>query len=96
MKRTILFIFSLVALIGILNCVLIEPAFAYQDQAAHPEYNEDSDCCFIHCATCHQWVPSTPLTVTHNVQPLDVSIPESPSFHPDSPVGAIFHPPIAR
>ena len=95
MKRPILFIFALIALAGVLNCMLIEPAFACKDEAAHSEQSGDSDCCFIHCSMHHQWVTSGSSTLFHNALSSADYIPAGNTFHHDSPSGSIFHPPLA-
>lgn len=94
MKRTLLFIFAFVALAGILNCAVIEPAFACKDEVVHSEQSGDSNCCFIHCSMHHQWVASSTIQLKHNIAVADF-IPASFDFHHDSPAGSIFHPPLA-
>lgn len=94
MKKGFLVLFSLIALIGIMNCVLLEPAFAYKDEAVHSESNEDSECCFIHCTTCHMWMTSQSSTSLYNASPAGDLIPGTLAFHHDSPAGSIFRPPI--
>jgi hypothetical protein len=78
-----------------LNCVLIEPAFAYQDTASHSESNEDSECCFIHCSACHQWLLSQSSALPQPVWLSGDFIAASLALHYDSPAGSIFHPPLA-
>ncbi|MDP3920372.1 MAG: hypothetical protein Q8R76_06165 [Candidatus Omnitrophota bacterium] len=95
MKKGILVLFSLVALLGILNCVLIEPAFACKDEAPHSEQSGDSDCCFIHCSMHHQWVTAGATALTFNSASAGDYVLNSNTFQPDSPVASIFHPPLA-
>ena len=93
--RKLLILASVVALFGILNCVLIEPALTYKDEVPHSESNEDSDCCFIHCSLHHQCIPSQSSALTHPVLLSGGLVSASIAFHLDSPVGTIFHPPLA-
>jgi hypothetical protein len=88
---------ALFALAGILNCALIEPAFAYKDEAAHSESSEeDSDCCFIHCSMHYQWLAANSSALFHDAAPFTDYIPVSSTFRVDSPLEPIFHPPLTR
>ncbi len=95
MKKHIFFILGIFALVGILNCTLIEPAFACKDEVTHSEQAGDSDCCFIHCSMHHQWFASGTSTLFHNFSCSADFISASVTFHLDTPPGSIFHPPLA-
>ncbi len=96
MKTATPIFFALLALTGLANCVLLEPALAYQDEAMHSDSAaEDSDCCFIHCAICHQWTISDDQILTHPNSLSNTALFEDISFYRGSVSGSIFHPPLA-
>ncbi|HNX69266.1 MAG TPA: hypothetical protein PKI45_07255 [Candidatus Omnitrophota bacterium] len=92
MRKKFIWILAIVALIGFVNCVLVEPAFAYQEHAAGSSVN-DSHGCMICNTGAHQWIalqPVLPIGVpdfTHAVYLPSINIPIDPSL------GSIFHPP---
>lgn len=94
MKKIWITSFAFVALLGILNCALLEPAFACKDEATHSEQSGDSDCCFIHCSMHHQWVVSSAALLNHNILNLHHAFSAAFSFTPDPPLGSIFRPPV--
>lgn len=95
MKKPAFFLLAILALAGILNCFVIEPAFANKDAVMHIESTDETDCCLIHCSMCQQWVVSAHLMFIHDVRLLDTSALESILSDPDSPPVSIFHPPLA-
>lgn len=83
------------ALAGLINCVVIEPAHAYKEDKAVSSSADDSKCCFFCCSIHHQWLPSTPgLKVFTNLTAMLLVSPAF-SFAPDPPTGSIFRPPLA-
>ena len=95
MKKTFWFLFIFAALAGILNCALIEPAFACKDEIPHSD-SEETECCFIHCSMHHQWAPSSSTVLLHQTAFSGNYIPAASTFRVDSPIEPIFHPPLAR
>jgi len=93
MKKFALFVFGVVALVGMLNCTIIEPAFAYQDECAAT--CQDA----THCSLCHfshhQWVNPQNLASAVSLLPARVISLEMQNVVLESPQGSIFHPPIA-
>lgn len=94
MKKTIPFLLALTALLGTLNCGLLEPALAYQlESTSASAGDEDADCCFICCSVHHQWITAQ----SYEFLSLD---PLSDGFALiaaraalDPPSRSIFHPP---
>lgn len=96
MRKTALIIFAGIALAGILSCAVIEPAFAFQDAAAHSDYHDvDTDSCFIHCSVHHQWTNADASIIIPHVLSFENVIPEINSEYRHSPDRSIFHPPLA-
>ena len=94
MKRILIGLMAFVALIGLINSVVIEPAHAYKEDKAVSGSADDSKCCFFCCSIHHQWLSSTPsLKVFTNLTAILVVSPGF-SFVPDPPAGSIFHPPL--
>ena len=93
MKRILISIFTILALAGIINCTLVEPAFAYKDDPAVAQ-EEESHCCSLCHSMHHQWV--NPEDFENNLFP-PVCAETLIAFIPsriDPPAGSIFHPPI--
>ncbi len=94
MKKTFVVIFGLMALMGMMNCFLLEPALAVKEQFSLDQ-TEDSDCCFLCCSTHHQWVSPLSLDFLPSLfQSADV-VPSNLSLYSDPARGSIFHPPLA-
>ena len=94
MKKALVCLFAFVALVGIINCVVIEPAHAYKEDKAVSS-TDDAKCCFFCCSLHHQWLPLTPgLKVFTNLTAM-LFVSPAFSFAPDPPAGSIFHPPLA-
>ena len=93
MKRILIGLIAFVALAGMLNCVVLEPAHAYNEDKVVSDTSDDSECCFFCCSVHYQWLPSTPsLKVLTRLFAM-LFIPSAFSFTPDPPTGSIFHPP---
>lgn len=92
-KKAFIASFAFVALIGIINCMVIEPAFAYKEDKAACQTSDETHCCFICHSGHHQWTSPATTSMAHRlvvsdhllVLPFDVQI--------DPPLGSIFHPP---
>jgi len=95
MKKVAYYTLALIALIGLLNCSLIEPAFACKESLSHSTASDDLDCCFIHCSIHHQYVSasSSEFPATTNQSNPFVSL--HLDLHSDPALGSIFHPPLA-
>lgn len=92
MKKTIRILFSLIALAGVINCFLLEPALAFHEDAVcvSPDGCDD---CLVCCSFNHQAIPlvTDPFTHAHQVS---VFIEMSLFTRFDSPSFSIFHPPL--
>ncbi len=93
MKKGLRVLFAVIALFGIMNCFVLEPALA-----AHQEISCTSDdgCddCFLCCSFHHQLVPSTPVQFSP-VSPVSAFIETAAITPIDAPSFSIFHPPLA-
>lgn len=91
-KKTFLLFLAYVALAGIINCVVVEPAFAGKEDGAAAQQDE-SHCCFICHSSHHQWVPAG--NGMHLPAPFVKAdfIAIEGSFYPGSFSASIFHPP---
>ena len=95
MKRAFVGLMAFVALAGLINCVVIEPAHAHKDDKAVSSSAENSKCCSFCCSVHHQWLPSTLSVKAFTNLIAMLFIPAALSFAPDPPTGSIFHPPLA-
>lgn len=91
-KRLFIFCFTFAALVGILNCTVIEPAFAYDNhcESACQEETNCSSCHFLH----HQWAGFQKSTDISGLLQVTFLSSELNNLIPESPQGSIFHPPI--
>jgi hypothetical protein len=94
-KRLFIFLFAFLALTGIINCTLLEPAFAYKEDTAACASDNDSDCCFICCTMHHQWLSPAGASVYHRLVLSDNLLALPFTVQMDPPLGSIFHPPTA-
>lgn len=92
MKKSVLFVFALIALIGVIHCTLIEPAFAYQDHCETSCQNE-TDCSACHFSS-HQWIHYQDTVSASSFFPAAVVSHEIVEVVPNPPAELIFHPPI--
>ncbi len=93
MKKSFHILFALVALLGIVNCLVLEPALAFQKETVCAS-DDGCDDCFVCCAMNHQILPS-PAIQFLPVNAVSRYIPASFSISLDSPSFSIFHPPLA-
>jgi hypothetical protein len=93
-KQLVFRVIAFIALIGIFNCVLIEPALAYKDDPVESQ-NEETHCCFICHSMHHQWLPSETSTVTLDAVSSQGAFWPTVDFHLDPLPASIFHPPLA-
>lgn len=94
MKRLPIAFIALVAFLGIVNCMVIEPALAQLD-SHHTEFagEEDGHCDFICHSSHHLWnVGSSDTVINQPLQSLG-SIILAFTAEPDPPLSSIFHPP---
>lgn len=95
MKKFALFAFGVIALVGMINCTIIEPAFAYKDECTTTSCQDENHPCFI-CHSCHhQWVGSQNLISFSGLLPATIVSHETAETVLNPPTGLIFHPPIA-
>lgn len=94
MKRLPITFIALVALFGVINCMVIEPALAQLD-SRHTEFagEENGHCDFICHSSHHLWnVDSSDAAINQSLQSLG-SITLTFTEEPDPPLSSIFHPP---
>ncbi len=94
MRKFLLFTFTFIALLGILNCALIEPAFAYREDESACQTNDNCDRCFICNSNHHQWIDTQNLVNPSCLIPTTVISLEVKDMVLESPQGSIFRPPI--
>ncbi len=91
-KQLFIHCFALIALAGIFNCTMIEPAFAYKDDCTASCQDE------THCSVCHfsnhQWVNFPNSISFSGLLPATVVSHETIETALNPPTGLIFHPPI--
>jgi hypothetical protein len=92
MKRMILAGLVYFALIGIANCVLIEPALACHKNVATCA-KESAPICTMCNSVHHQWIGAQDVTAENDQMPVSLYRPAPPIVNIDPPVGSIFHPP---
>lgn len=85
---------ALVTLVGIFNCILIEPAFAYKEDPAASQKDE-AHCCFICHSSHHQWIAGGSSSDFPHLIPTASAVLQETQFLIDPPAGSIFHPPLA-
>jgi len=92
MRKGYVWIVAVVALLGMANCVLVEPAFACEDAAGTCSTPICHDC--LVCGSAgHQWLaPQTSqlLSIPGLANAINISSVVIPV---DPPFGSIFHPP---
>lgn len=93
-KKAVLIIIAFVALVGILNCVMIEPALAYKEDPAASQTDE-AHCCFICHSSHHQWIVSSISSDFPYLVLTGPTVLQELQFLIDPPAGSIFHPPLA-
>jgi hypothetical protein len=92
-KKTFLLALAFIALAGIINCMVIEPAFAYQEDETACQTESETHCCFICNSAQHQWISSVPTLVAHQMVRSDKFSFSQTDYPGDPPLRAIFHPP---
>jgi hypothetical protein len=96
MKKHILVLFAFVALFGSINCALLEPALAYQEDKVASTETKTSDHCLFCCSTHHQFVPASSTELFVNHPQSSEFIPFRLAPHSDPAIGSIFRPPLAH
>ena len=96
MRKSILLTVALFALVGIIHCVLIEPALAYQEDCQASEGAEEAHCCFVCSPSHHQWFPSQVSANSFDTLSWNDLIHATTHLSLDSPVRPIFHVPLVR
>ena len=91
-KKAIIIFLAFVALAGIINCMVVEPALAYKEDSAVAGQDE-AHCCFICHSAHHQWAPAG--NGMHFPAPLIKAdfVPNEGSFYLGSFASSVFHPP---
>jgi len=91
-KKTLILLLAFIALAGIINCMVVEPAFAYKEDSADTQQDE-AHCCFICHSVHHQWAPAS--NGMHFPVPLIKAdfVPNEGSFYLGSFASSVFHPP---
>ena len=93
-SRMVFRIIAFIALIGISNCVLIEPALAYKDDSALSR-DDEAHCCLLCSSMHHQWISSGHSPFTPAILALDAIILLNLSLRIEPFPDSIFHPPLA-
>lgn len=93
-KKIFLVLIAIVALVGILNCVMIEPALAYKEDPAASQ-TDKAHCCFICHSSHHQWIASSISSDFPYLVLTGSPVLQELQFLIDPPAGSIFHPPLA-
>ena len=86
---------AIIAFAGIFNCTVIEPAFAWREDASACQKETETHCCFI-CHSAHH--PLVPLQAEVNLQVPVLThtfLPFSSELNLEAPVNSIFHVPIS-
>jgi len=82
-------------LVGILNCVVVEPALAqFQEHHATAAAEEGGHCDFICHSFHHQWIATSPNALIHEPSPSQSLVSERFYGSPEPPLRNIFHPPL--
>ncbi len=93
MHRNVCFLFAFIALMGMINCFILEPALAGHEETVcmTPDGCDD---CMVCCSFNHQIIPSitVPFSPIHEIS---LFIETDSVTHLDSPSFSIFHPPLA-
>jgi hypothetical protein len=92
MRKGYIWILAIVALLGMANCVLVETAFACEEDATACS-RPDCHCCLTCNAANHQWIAAQPfqsLSIPDLANAINIQSAEIPV---DPPLGSIFHPP---
>ena len=96
MKKHVLVLLAFVALFGVINCALLEPALAYQEDKAASTETQTSDHCLLCCSAHHQWIPTSSTELITNNHQSSQFASFRLTFHTDPAIGSIFHPPLVR
>lgn len=92
MKKGLRILFAFIALLGMANCFVLEPALAAHEESVcvSPDGCDD---CLVCCSFNHQIIPVTVsgLAPMHAISPF-IEINSLTRF--DSPSFPIFHPPV--
>jgi hypothetical protein len=91
-NRTFFSVFVLIALIGIANCVLIEPAFACHSNVAKCA-KEATPSCSMCMPGHHQWIVFQDGNAGNEQPYVSIYRRFALSVNIDPPLGSIFHPP---
>jgi len=92
MKKMIFNLIAFVALMGFINCVLIEPARHYQEGTSISQ-TDKAHGCIICQSVHHQWTAPEATNVVSQTTPLGMRVPLSVDLDKDLFPASIFHPP---
>lgn len=94
MKKRLTGCLALIALLGLIHCVVIEPAFACAgDKASSQEAAEDHGCFFCH-ASHHQWMSENGIQEAFDLSRQDPFLQNLSVPLREPPLRSIFHPPL--
>ncbi|OGW81067.1 MAG: hypothetical protein A2Z83_01575 [Omnitrophica bacterium GWA2_52_8] len=94
MKKNLRIFLAVAALSGIINCFVVEPAIAVQEETVCLS-DDGHDCCFVCCSFNHQILQSSSASFSPSMG-LSGFVSSSSPVRPDVPVKTIFHPPLFR
>lgn len=94
MKPQFIRIFGFLALLGIVNAALIEPAICYTNDSAIQHQEESEDCCAVCHPAHHQGVIRDNMHFDFDAIRLNEFISSSEFTLLEIPTRSIFHPPI--
>ena len=92
MRKMVFALIAFVALIGFVNCVLIEQAL-HHDESPSASQTDKTHGCMICQSVHHQWTAPEGTTVVSPTTPLGMRIPLSVDLDKDLFPASIFHPP---
>lgn len=94
-KRISIFFLALIAFLGVINCIVIEPALAQLD-SHHTQFSgeEDGHCDFICHSSHHLWDADSILTALNQPLASEASFVSTFLQETDPPLAGIFHPPL--
>lgn len=92
MKKLVFTLIAFVALMGFLNCVLIEPALHFQEGSSVSQVDKTHGCVICQSGH-HQWTAPEASMVVSNTPSFGFKIPLSVDLNKDLFPASIFHPP---
>ena len=92
MKKMVFALIAFVALIGFLDCVLIEPALEYSKCPSMSQTDETHGCMMCQ-SVYHQWTAPEASAFVSRTPSLGMRVPLSSDLYEDIFPASIFHPP---